>query len=308
LFFFLARGWGGRPGAPPPLPQIDREDVRRCALKPGSTRTSHIGGDIIQRLTTHQNRDMTAQTAAFTYAKQAFEKVVSLPWRRFLNCLQTYNGLLTALATVAMAVLTYFLAYYAFEQGRITDKQLSVMQGQLNAMQEEFSFACRPHIRLRFTTVEHEGDKFFKAGKVLSGTIDVLNNGQTDLGIIASDVEVYWSKTGLPVCFPKYCAGQMKPSNFVCDHDPVGEQTACTLPPGGDIIASFHGAPMPDFADQIETGTNGWKLYLIGWIHYRGPHDTHTRNFDFAQVFDPKTGRFFPVTGDPDYAYDPDKN
>jgi hypothetical protein len=205
-------------------------------------------------------------------------------------------ALSTARATWFIAVLTLVAAGAAISQYVIFDKQLS-------AMKEEFSFAHRPHMRLRFTRIQHEGEKFFKAGKLVNGTIDVLNNGQTNAEITGSDIEVSWTNKRLPDCFPKYCDGKMKPNNFVCLERP------CTIAAGDRISAKFQSAePMPDSADQIENGSNGWKLYLLGWIQYRGRLDTNTRNFDFALVFDPKTHRFFPVTDDPDYSYDPDKS
>jgi hypothetical protein len=208
----------------------------------------------------------------------------------------------TARATWAIAVLT------AVTIG-VGISQYFIFNNQLDATKDEFAFTHRPHIRLRFTVVKHEGDKFFKAGKLLEGTIDVLNNGQTDASIIDSDIEVYWSKIGLPTCFPGYCEKTMAPNHFVCGHGPGGGQAPCTIIPGGNINAPFQSSkPMPDFADQIEAGRNGWKLYLVGWIQYRGSQDTHARNFDFALIFKPQTHRFFPVTDDPDYVYDPDKN
>jgi hypothetical protein len=53
--------------------------------------------------------------------------------------LDGHNGLLTALATVAIAALTYFVASSASEQGKTTSKQLIVMQGQLDEMKASFA-------------------------------------------------------------------------------------------------------------------------------------------------------------------------
>jgi hypothetical protein len=58
------------------------------------------------------------------------------------KALDPYSVLLTALATIALAILTYFLAVYANDLGQISGKQLDamreqqrVMQGQLDEMQ-----------------------------------------------------------------------------------------------------------------------------------------------------------------------------
>lgn len=49
--------------------------------------------------------------------------------------IDAHNGVFTAAATLAIAVLTYFLAHYAYQQGITFTRQLNVMQGQLDEMQ-----------------------------------------------------------------------------------------------------------------------------------------------------------------------------
>lgn len=52
-----------------------------------------------------------------------------------IRWLDSHNGLLTAVATLAIAALTYFLATDSAQQARISEHQLTVMQSQLNEMQ-----------------------------------------------------------------------------------------------------------------------------------------------------------------------------
>lgn len=75
----------------------------------------------------------------FQKTKQVAWRFVGKPIRGFANLLDPYSALLTALATIALAVLTYFLAVYANDLGRISGRQLTVMQGQLDVMKAQLA-------------------------------------------------------------------------------------------------------------------------------------------------------------------------
>ena len=61
---------------------------------------------------------------------------VSLRW------IDNHNGLLTAAATVAIAVLTYYVVQFTSEQGKITNRQLAVMEAdQRPWIKTDLSFA-----------------------------------------------------------------------------------------------------------------------------------------------------------------------
>jgi hypothetical protein len=63
-----------------------------------------------------------------------FRRFVYRPIRQSVDALDHHGGAITAAATASIAVLTYFLASYAYEQGISFDKQLRVMQSQLDEM------------------------------------------------------------------------------------------------------------------------------------------------------------------------------
>jgi hypothetical protein len=72
------------------------------------------------------------------------QQAANIGWRLVGRLIQTavhwldaHDGLLTALATVAIATLTFFLAHDSSQQAAISNKQLSVMQGQLDEMRAE---------------------------------------------------------------------------------------------------------------------------------------------------------------------------
>jgi hypothetical protein len=56
------------------------------------------------------------------------------PIRRIVDWLDTHDGLLTAIATVAIAAFTYYLAHDSAQQARISGDQLDAMRGQLTEM------------------------------------------------------------------------------------------------------------------------------------------------------------------------------
>jgi hypothetical protein len=187
---------------------------------------------------------------------------------------------------------------------RSTDEAI---HGQLGQMEAEFAYLHRPHFRLRFASIDHSGDKMFSAGMPVVGSIDILNNGQTAAKILGSHLEVYWAGDGLPTTFPNKPKGAEQ-NEFVCS-SPDHHVATCRIEAGEGRRGSFYsrGVLPPDkITADIEAGNGGWKIYLIGWISYQGTNDQYTRHFDFAEVYDPKRRRFFPVTDDPDYNYDPD--
>jgi hypothetical protein len=59
-----------------------------------------------------------------------------------LRWIDNHNGLLTAAATVAIAVLTYYVVQFTSEQGKITNRQLAVMEAdQRPWIKTDLSFA-----------------------------------------------------------------------------------------------------------------------------------------------------------------------
>jgi hypothetical protein len=79
------------------------------------------------------------------------ERFIYSPWRRFVRrpvrriviCLDQHSSLVTAVATACIAALTIFLAWYAHDQDTLFKKQLKVMQGQLNDMQQSSAVALK---------------------------------------------------------------------------------------------------------------------------------------------------------------------
>jgi hypothetical protein len=210
------------------------------------------------------------------------------------------------------AIFTAFLATFAYYAWDEATRGTRAMQGQLDVLKDDFSYAHRPHFRIRFANIEHTGDKIFTAGKPVRGTIEILNNGQATAEIFGSHLEVYWSNTGLPASFPNLPAvdadREADQNEFACGTR--GQHgVRCEIGPGPRQKGHFDSRtslPEGGIANNIETGKADWKLYLLGWISYRGIRDHYTRHFDFAEVYESKRRRFFPVTNDPDYAYDPD--
>ncbi|MGH6836302.1 MAG: hypothetical protein ACREC9_12315 [Methylocella sp.] len=70
-------------------------------------------------------------------AKKLLRRSIIRPAAWTINWVNSHNGLLTAIATVAIAVWTYFVAQYAADQSKIIRKQLTIMQGQLDAVEAD---------------------------------------------------------------------------------------------------------------------------------------------------------------------------
>jgi hypothetical protein len=81
----------------------------------------------------------------YEVARQYGWKVLQAVGRGFaasLRWIDNHNGLLTAAATVAIAVLTYYVVQFTSEQGKITNRQLAVMEAdQRPWIKTDLSFA-----------------------------------------------------------------------------------------------------------------------------------------------------------------------
>lgn len=211
-----------------------------------------------------------------------------LRWERGV---QIVSLVLSALATLAAIAA----AFYAEHVWRVTQDQLKVAR-------EETAYLHRPHFRVRFATVESIGRKLFRENDNLLIRLDVLNNGQSAAHVLDSHLEIFWGKSGLPGEFPLF--GPPIRNQFACE----GRGPECIIQAGGGYIGTkVHSYRLVGHeAADLAVGTNGWELYLLGWIGYRRPDETYPRFFDFALKYDPEKSLFLPVKDVPDYAYDPD--
>jgi hypothetical protein len=91
-----------------------------------------------------------------------------------------HDGLMTALATVVMAVFTGFLAKYAADQGAITERQLNMMERQIDA-------AERPWIAVSFVPIGPLS--FDKDGGELRLKVTLKNTGHTPAVGVATNAE-----------------------------------------------------------------------------------------------------------------------
>jgi len=95
------------------------------------------------RLTSH--RYAAAAKKKYEIARQYGWKALQAVGRGLaasLRWIDNHNGLLTAAATVAIAVLTYYVVQFTSEQGKITNRQLAVMEAdQRPWIKTDLSFA-----------------------------------------------------------------------------------------------------------------------------------------------------------------------
>lgn len=191
-------------------------------------------------------------------------------------------------------------------QAALMDGQIALSHQQLELSRQEAAYTRRPHFRVRFARVEQRQGFRIRESYPVTVKIDILNNGAADATVFRSHLEIFWTNTGLPGYFP-YVNDEFGVHRFN-DFVSGGQKTEYTViagrGPQQTEVVGFR--IMGAEAEDVESGQNGWKMYLLGWIGYRRLDDSYSRFFDFAMEYQPDTGRFSPLVGDTDYSYDPD--
>jgi len=128
--------------------------------------------------------------------------------------LDEHDGLTTALATAVMAIFTGLLAQYAKDQGAITERQLSIMERQIDA-------AERPWVSLQFAPI---GDLVFdKDSGEIRIKITLKNTGHSPAVGINFEAEGY---------FPHTVQDILKRQNEICGRRYGATQFGNTVFPG----------------------------------------------------------------------------
>jgi hypothetical protein len=111
------------------------------------------------------------------------ERFIYSPFRDFfarpvtatISWLDGHGGTITAAATLAIAVLTYFVASNAYDQGTIFKRQLTIMQGQLDGIEAD----RRPWVYITRPIIEEPGLRVVQDGVVIAVTFGYKNVGKT---------------------------------------------------------------------------------------------------------------------------------
>jgi hypothetical protein len=184
----------------------------------------------------------------------------------------THNGLLTAAATVAIAVLTYYVVRFTAEQGMITNRQLSIMETDQ-----------RPWIKIE--TIEAISPLTFKTdGVEVGGGVKLLFNLQ-NVGKSPALKPMIDTRLAFDADLPdrqrKYCA-DIKRHRIGAAHGLQPENTI--FPTDKASIESLAWSQRDDMKEVLEWAANSPdnksnNLAVIGCIFYDftfvdGPHQT----------------------------------
>lgn len=229
---------------------------------------NHPSGNSEEATVVHHNAAAPQKTKiskrTINCAKALWSFLFGRPIGYLIKRLDDHNGVLTAAATIAIAVLTYFLASDSSRQATISGNQLNVMQGQLDEMKTE----RRPWVYPDKVVVS--GDTFFDSNRLMIPiTVTVKNTGQTP----AIDV--------IPIT-KMYEQGQR---NFVNPFDCISLiGQGIPLFPGQSFEYKTYATFAPAHFDKDDT--RGIWPSIAGCVRYRPPDSTDFHSTGFAfQVF-----------------------
>jgi hypothetical protein len=220
-----------------------------------------------------------------------------------VDFLQTYNGAVTAIATVIIAAFTVILGIFTISVARSTRKAAEASTKAVQTAQAEFVASHRPKLLVRNIVVNPtrtlDGRELppFSANSVIEGQFFIANVGGSRADILDGYCMVFWTREGLPMRRP-YEGGT---DNL--------QTLGRTLLSGQSITVLFRG-DRPIDADVAQTVghsiARGFRLYVMGWITYADINQD-VRRTSFCREYTPTGGfsppRFLPVT-DPDYEHE----
>ena len=209
--------------------------------------------------------------------------------------LQQYNGAVTAVAAVLIAIFTIVLAL-------VTNKQARLTKEAINLTRAEIVSNYRPRLRIRNVVVTPANLSMvprmgiFQPNHPVRGQLYVVNVGGGAATITESQCMVFWTTSGLPMRRPyegedgnnqiprmKLEAGQSTIGLFLSD-DLLGNG------------ASTIGNNIP----------NGLTLFVMGWVEYADEKGIKRRT-SFCREFQKRggfaQGRFYAVE-DQDYEHE----
>jgi hypothetical protein len=170
------------------------------------------------------------------------------------------EGLITALATLAVAVFTGTLWAATTAQGRLTVKALRLAR-------DEFDSTHRPKLHVRNVVLQHSVPPnlqplgMIAQGQPVVGHLQIVNIGAVVGDIVESHCRVWWTPGGGLPMEPPY--ERDPPNNFA---------GTIRLHPGEPHRVDFHSTePMGADAEIYASGVSGTHhLYVMGWIQYGG--------------------------------------
>jgi len=222
-----------------------------------------------KQIAEYDNKAAAKNRERFIY--RPFRYLVTEPVRRLVRVVDRHNGIVSAAATAAIAVLTYFLATYAYDQGVLTNRQLNIMQGQLDTMQAD----QRPWVYVTNAIIEEPGPTFTKAGMYISIRFTYKNAGHTPakLALIFSEAHVVNNAEYVKPSFQACEVRRKKPREALVDGTAVF--------PNQDGTQRTYATIAPQNVARLKFETDA-TIVVTGCIDYLfpvGPEHHETRFF-----------------------------
>jgi len=210
--------------------------------------------------------------------------------KEFLSCLETYNGAVTAAATVFIAMFTIVLAC-------VTRKQLRIANGAIKLAREEFISTHRPILKIRRMVFKKNGALDFGPDELSHGdkvtiTIDVVNVGGISTWMVKGWYSIIFSK-GTPTHPTETDRRNLTDGQSISFA--VGQRRSFELE--GIARLKDQGCGM---RVMRQFKVEGWSMFVLGEIRYRDDAESE-RSTGFARSW----GRDgFERLNNPDYDYE----
>lgn len=218
------------------------------------------------------NEQVAKNRNRFIY--RPFRLCVKRPFVWTIRRLNKYGDAVTAAATFAIAVLTGVLAWYANEQGTISENQRAVMQGQLDEMKAE----QRPWVYADFKP----GGAFYKTqsnGIGIPVAFFFHNTGHLPALYVSPDIEAYLSGEDDKIGSTTVRERQKRRCEQSLQQPNAPDQIGVTVFPGQNVpfsTAAGIGAAkivalQQLWRDKLKKEMDILAPWITGCIRYRSP-------------------------------------
>lgn len=219
--------------------------------------------------------------------------------------LDDVSVVMTAFATIFIALFTWTLWKSSDELGSIAEKQMLISGAQVDIQLKQHAIARlqftannRPRLRIRNIVVTpHSSAGRVFAGRYLSVAGYVENIGGTAATISSSHIEIYANQMGLPMESPYE---GMQPNTILEGSFNVGESRRFLLTQLSPLATEGE-------ADRAFAGE--FPIFVLGWITYSDQTEQATLHgtayrLAFCRRWEIGKRRFTPIKDDPDYEYE----
>lgn len=218
--------------------------------------------------------------------------------------IDAHNGVVTALATLAMAAFTGTLWRATTEQGKLTKQSIDLARA-------EFASTHRPRIILREAIIGSVME-----GEPIRPLLSIANVGETDGIIVRSTVDIEIVNTSSPD--RRFLLGSVEPYNEIgplllppgvnrlIGWDQLSKREKSSTPPKWEAdrfkIKSYIGPGKGPDGHSTRKTDRDFEIHVYGQFIYRDEAGVHRRTA-FRRRLIPERQRFYRLEDEPDLDY-----